>query len=902
MPFKVALLPLQLTPQPSDPARLLAASHLVTRTGRLYVSLDGDWSSASLDEAEARIQKIYALATKWRQSLDVRVLLPAADSGSSSVVAHLADLDALLTTSGVGGAEPLLRKLNHERAAAGLMPIRCHALPEWPFPAAEPEKPHDGDADAGDSSAWLGSGGHVCVGGTFDRLHAGHKLLLTKAALLAERDLLIGVTDAPLLRRKQLRELMQPLAHRAAIAEEFVRSVRPGLRCNSVALSDPLGPAATDPELNTLVASAETAKGAQVANEKRRDARIPPLWITEARLVSAPRQPSGSRRDRAVSASYPVASVTDDGGDLRLSDSAEDGDGGGEDEDEIKLSSSDARRRALGSFLRPVACWRPSLDAMLYPFYFAGSNVAGNVIPSQSRALALAGYAAAAASEDVGMRTTPRPTMGIQDAALAAQLGQQTPHRGEWTRKRGLRGPYIVGLTGGIASGKSTIAAILKRKHGVAVIDADKLGHELYNPGGAAVKAIVAAFGEGVRDSEGGIDRKMLGKLVWGDSDAMAKLSGLMWPRILRLAARRAIEAARKGADLVIIEAAVLLEAGWDNICDEVWLCSVSEDEQKRRLMQRDELDEVSASERIAHQARTQLDVTERSGRVHVVLSTEGCEEVLQEAVDGSPHGGESSTSGSSKPRSRGGPLARQVRKSLAGARARSMLRLPSAAVGTAASLWYELCDELHVGQAARRHWWRWLVERHSVKHLHCHGLSWMRRIAREVHARREEAAHPIAVRLASFFTHAEASGGPEGKDALTRFARCAPGLKSKDARLAARLVESAAVAAHGGSTDVTPMQSTQHDFALLHEAERGIREANPAVYARYASRLWLERRCTTAALRDGGGVGSAVDEARQRVEEIEAALKDEGQGFEEFAGPNLEVEKRALEERVLIK
>ena len=90
----------------------------------------------------------------------------------------------------------------------------------------------------------------------------------------------------------------------------------------------------------------------------------------------------------------------------------------------------------------------------------------------------------------------------------------------------------------------------------------------------------------------------------------------------------------------MIIEAAVLLEAGWDNICDEVWLCSVSEDEQKRRLMQRDELDEVSASERIAHQARTQLDVTERSGRVHVVLSTEGCEEVLQEAVDGSPHGG----------------------------------------------------------------------------------------------------------------------------------------------------------------------------------------------------------------------------------------------------------------------
>ena len=72
MPFKVALLPLQLTPQPSDAARLLAASHLVTRTGRLYVSLDGDWSSASLDEAEARIQKIYALATKWRQSASNR--------------------------------------------------------------------------------------------------------------------------------------------------------------------------------------------------------------------------------------------------------------------------------------------------------------------------------------------------------------------------------------------------------------------------------------------------------------------------------------------------------------------------------------------------------------------------------------------------------------------------------------------------------------------------------------------------------------------------------------------------------------------------------------------------------------------------------------------------------------
>ena len=99
---QVGLLPLTLTARPTDPGRLLAASHLVQR--RLYVSLEGDWDATSIELAEERIRSVYSLVGRWRSKLDVRVLLPAADGSDTSPASHLADLDALFFPSSATSA------------------------------------------------------------------------------------------------------------------------------------------------------------------------------------------------------------------------------------------------------------------------------------------------------------------------------------------------------------------------------------------------------------------------------------------------------------------------------------------------------------------------------------------------------------------------------------------------------------------------------------------------------------------------------------------------------------------------------------------------------------------------------------------------------------------------------
>lgn len=484
----VGLVTLHLSPRPSDRGLLLAASQRIERT--LYVSLDGDWAAVTLAAVQQRLQQLYQAVARHSR-LDVRVLLPPADGGAAAA-SRLADLGALLAPA----SDVLtLERLNAERAGGGLAPVHQVELPEWPLARAGTAvlASHAGTAalldelSAAGGESLVGSSDSVVVGGSFDRLHAGHKLLLSTAALCARRRLVVGVAGEPLLRRKHLRELIQPLHHRTAAAEGFVASVRPGLRCETSALDEPLGPAASDAELALIVVSSETVSGASAVNDARRAASLPPLAVLEAPLVGA--------------------AAPDD-------DEAE---GGGEP----KLSSTSLRRAELGAFRSA----RP------------------------------------AAESDPGVRRAgPRPA--------------QEPH------------PYIVGLTGGIASGKSTAAAALAAM-GVATIDADALAHELYAPGGEAVREIAAAFGEAVRAADGGIDRRRLGARVWADAAARSGLNALLWPRMLEAASRRAGDAARDGAPVVVLEAAVLLEAGWDAVCDEVWVVSVGQDEQRRRLMVR---------------------------------------------------------------------------------------------------------------------------------------------------------------------------------------------------------------------------------------------------------------------------------------------------------------------------
>ena len=135
--------------------------------------------------------------------------------------------------------------------------------------------------------------------------------------------------------------------------------------------------------------------------------------------------------------------------------------------------------------------------------------------------------------------------------------------------------PMIIGLTGGIGAGKSTVAAILAEL-GARVIDADRIGHEVYRPGSEGFRRVVDAFGPGIVAPDGTIDRRALGAIVFADPAALARLNALVHPLIGEEISRRITEARAGGYDgPIVIEAAILLEAGWRGLARRLWVVSV---------------------------------------------------------------------------------------------------------------------------------------------------------------------------------------------------------------------------------------------------------------------------------------------------------------------------------------
>lgn len=133
-----------------------------------------------------------------------------------------------------------------------------------------------------------------------------------------------------------------------------------------------------------------------------------------------------------------------------------------------------------------------------------------------------------------------------------------------------------IGLTGGIGSGKSTVVRILSGL-GAPVIDADQAGHAIYEPGGPAYQEVVAAFGEGILGAGRIIDRKKLGAIVFADPAALARLNSIVHPKMLeRIRATVAELRARGERGPIVLEAAILIEANWQALCDEIWLVSAS--------------------------------------------------------------------------------------------------------------------------------------------------------------------------------------------------------------------------------------------------------------------------------------------------------------------------------------
>ena len=185
--------------------------------------------------------------------------------------------------------------------------------------------------------------------------------------------------------------------------------------------------------------------------------------------------------------------------------------------------------------------------------------------------------------------------------------------------------PYLIGLTGNIATGKSTVARMLEEL-GATVIDADALVHELQRQGTPVYGDIVAAFGPGILDGTGEIDRKALGAIVFGDPAQLRKLESIVHPAVLIESARRIMDAA---TPRVVYEAIKLIEAGRADMCDALWVVTARPDVQLQRLMRDRQMGEAEARQRI----EAQPPQSEKIRRATVVIDNSGSLEETRQQV-----------------------------------------------------------------------------------------------------------------------------------------------------------------------------------------------------------------------------------------------------------------------------
>ncbi len=177
----------------------------------------------------------------------------------------------------------------------------------------------------------------------------------------------------------------------------------------------------------------------------------------------------------------------------------------------------------------------------------------------------------------------------------------------------------VIGLTGSIGTGKSEAARQLEAL-GASIISADQVGHEAYTPNTEAWGQVLAAFGDDILQDDGGIDRRKLGAVVFSDPAQLEKLNQIMHPRMARMVADKIEELRGQGVEVVVVEAALLFEAGWDSLVEEVWVTDSTEQVVIERLKQRNGMSEEEARKRIS----SQMDRSERLKRSDYVIENSG--------------------------------------------------------------------------------------------------------------------------------------------------------------------------------------------------------------------------------------------------------------------------------------
>jgi dephospho-CoA kinase len=186
---------------------------------------------------------------------------------------------------------------------------------------------------------------------------------------------------------------------------------------------------------------------------------------------------------------------------------------------------------------------------------------------------------------------------------------------------------FVIGLTGGIATGKTLVSETL-RDLGATIINADLVGHEAYLPHTETWQAVVDAFGTDILDSEGQIVRPKLGAIVFSDPARLEQLNSIVHPRIYAMIGDRIGAMKTDGVEAVVVEAALLIEAGWTPLVDEIWVTTSPMEQVYSRLTGRG-LSPEQARVRI----ESQMPQEERVTHADVVLVNDAGEVELQSAV-----------------------------------------------------------------------------------------------------------------------------------------------------------------------------------------------------------------------------------------------------------------------------
>lgn len=199
---------------------------------------------------------------------------------------------------------------------------------------------------------------------------------------------------------------------------------------------------------------------------------------------------------------------------------------------------------------------------------------------------------------------------------------------------------FILGITGGIGTGKSTVLDILRTEYSAYILEADKVAHLLMMPGKSAFNEIVATFGEDVLTEDGEIDRNILGKRVMSESSSLEKLNSIVHPAVKEYIIQDISEKRRVLLDqsdntekqnLYVIEAALLIQDGYREICDEIWSVITSEDIRIKRLIASRGYTEDKARSFIKNQPEDEYFITNSDK----VLYNNGSADELMDAIRG---------------------------------------------------------------------------------------------------------------------------------------------------------------------------------------------------------------------------------------------------------------------------